>query len=382
MSTSGGRYGGGGFDGGEGKKAGGPTLPAPLTTAGCEAAMRELHQGAAQMLATSLASFRDNRMTADDLLDTAASLRHASKKLDAMFTEQVCPAAYQGEEASAEDLAFLFSSCAGGQPASGVPPAGPRRPRRAKCAGGQPASGVPRLAPIPEERERPRRLSNHTRDDSKVDVEGLLRKVAGYEADLADAKWEARRANRLRDRALEERDKLRQELNALKQQMTETGQRQQSASPTKAPPCAQTAAPVVDTRPVRGVIELQAHPTKESKATGESVLLIAGKGMLKVQEMHGSFPDILKLPLGELLVKLVPGFDCGFVITVVYSADDAEEVYAALPNSRMRNKWLEALTSLGARVEGEWEPVSSDPDIDYEVPCALGGQPPPIRWIH
>ena len=361
MSTSGGRYGGGGFDGGEGKKAGGPTLPAPLTTAGCEAAMRELHQGAAQMLATSLASFRDNRMTADDLLDTAASLRHASKKLDAMFTEQVCPAAYQGEEASAEDLAFLFSS----------------------CAGGQPASGVPRLAPIPEERERPRRLSNHTRDDSKVDVEGLLRKVAGYEADLADAKREARRANRLRDRALEERDKLRQELNALKQQMTETGQRQQSAaSPTKAPPCAQTAAPVVDTRPVRGVIELQAHPTKESKATGESVLLIAGKGMLKVQEMHGSFPDILKLPLGELLVKLVPGFDCGFVITVFYSNDDAEEVYAALPNSRMRNKWLEALTSLGARVEGEWEPVSSDPDIDYEVPCALGGQPPPIRWIH
>ena len=376
MSTSGGgRY--GGFDGGEGKKARGPTLPAPLTTAGCEAAMRELHQGAAQMLATSLASFRDNRMTADDLLDTAASLRHASKKLDAMFTEQVCPAAYQGEEASAEDLAFLFS-CAGGQPASGwgVPPA---RPRRAS----PPASGLTRLPSIPEERTRPRRLSNHTRDDSKVDVEGLLRKVAGYQADLADAKWEARRANRLRDRALEERDKLRQELNALKQQMTETGQRQQSAaSPTKAPPCAQTAAPVVDTRPVRGVIELQAHPTKESKATGESVLLIAGKGTLKVQEMHGSFPDILKLPLGELLVKLVPGFDCGFVITVVYSADDAEEVYAALPNSRMRNKWLEALTSLGARVEGEWEPVSSDPDIDYEVPCALGGQPPPIRWIH
>ena len=53
-----------------------------------------------------------------------------------------------------------------------------------------------RLPSIPE--ERPRRLSNHTRDDSKVDVEGLLRKVSGYEADLADANFrrEARRARR------------------------------------------------------------------------------------------------------------------------------------------------------------------------------------------
>ena len=204
---------------------------------------------------------------------------------------------------------------------------------------------------------------------------GASHPVGGYKADLAHVADSRRQAtddgaSLARDHAREEGDRALQENSASKdprksQQRPRGGARR-------------------DTRPVRGVIEIQSHPTKKkaSKAKRESVLLIAGKGVLKVQEMSGTFPDILQLPLREVLVKLVPGHDCGFAITVFYSEDDAEEVYAALPDNRLRNKWLEALSNLGARVEGDWHwhPTSSGPDKN-EVYCALNGQPPPIRWI-
>lgn len=92
-----------------------PRLPAPLTEANVSAALDEVSDGTAQMLASSVDCFWHKRMSAEDMLNMFKSVKLQSKMLGALFDTSLCAEAFD-ESASADDLAFLMGlSVAGNQ---------------------------------------------------------------------------------------------------------------------------------------------------------------------------------------------------------------------------------------------------------------------------
>ena len=148
-----------------------------------------------------------------------------------------------------------------------------------------------------------------------------------------------------------------------------------SASAERAP----LALPRVDERPVRGVVAFQAERQGAARQSRD-VLLIAGKGFLKVEELDRPHMELLRLPLADVQVTQVPGQNNAFHIHVTDPASHLSDgITAVLPNSEGCDRWIDALGSLGVPVPQGWRPLS--PIFDDGIPCALHGKPPPIRWV-
>ena len=139
------------------------------------------------------------------------------------------------------------------------------------------------------------------------------------------------------------------------------------------------ALPRVDERPVRGVVAFQAERQGAARQSRD-VLLIAGKGFLKVEELDRPHMELLRLPLADVQVTQVPGQNNAFRIHVTAPASHLSDgITAVLPNSEGCDRWIDALGSLGVPVPQGWRPLS--PIFDDGIPCALNGKPPPIRWV-
>ena len=94
--------------------------------------------------------------------------------------------------------------------------------------------------------------------------------------------------------------------------------------------CAVTAPPLlplVDARPVRGVVTLQARPLLRSTDRPMSVLLVVNRSMLVVQTLQKPYRDLcdnlLELQLQDLTAHVEPNHDNMFLITVKSKQRDA-----------------------------------------------------------
>ena len=125
---------------------------------------------------------------------------------------------------------------------------------------------------------------------------------------------------------------------------------------------------------VRGVVAFQVASPGAAPRLSRNVLLVAGKGVVRIEELDTPHTELLRLPLVDVQVTLVPGHINAFDITV-HEAGSTDSVTVVLPTSEERDRWLDALGRLGVPVPHGWRPLSEI--LDDGIPCALNGQPPP-----
>jgi hypothetical protein len=152
--------------------------------------------------------------------------------------------------------------------------------------------------------------------------------------------------------------------------------------------------PRADDRPVRGVVTIQATPTAGERP--RSVFLIAKEGSLMVDELCQPHTRLLELPLEHVAAQAVPSRDNMFHIGVSPpgaaqcgpSAIGSEGFVVVLRDSRLRDQWLQALESAGARVDTTgWNPAADTAAETSKKPPGgrgdgfLDGARPSVRWL-
>jgi hypothetical protein len=152
--------------------------------------------------------------------------------------------------------------------------------------------------------------------------------------------------------------------------------------------------PRADDRPVRGVVTIQARdssPTASERP--RSVLLVANAGSLMVDELRQPHTRLLELPLEHVAAQAVPGRDNMFHIGVSppgtaqsASAIGSEGFVVVLRDRRLRDQWLQALESVGARVDAAgWNPAADAAAKTSMKPPGgrvfLDCGRPPVRWL-
>ena len=126
--------------------------------------------------------------------------------------------------------------------------------------------------------------------------------------------------------------------------------------------CAVTAPPLlplVDARPVRGVVTLQPRPLLRSTDRPMSALLVVNRSTLLVQTLQKPYRDLLELQLQGLAAHVEPNYDNMFLIAVKQrdaSAIDSNGIVVALRSCSLRDQWLQALVTARVDVTGCWQP--------------------------
>jgi hypothetical protein len=154
--------------------------------------------------------------------------------------------------------------------------------------------------------------------------------------------------------------------------------------------CAVTAPPLlplVDARPVRGVVTLQARPLLRSTDRPMSVLLVVNRSMLVVQTLQKPYRDLLELQLQDLTAHVEPNHDNMFLITVKSkqrdaSAIDSNGIVVALRSCSLRDQWLQALVTARVDVTGCWQPSADMTAIrPTDSLCHGSWSDAPVRWL-
>jgi len=123
-----------------------------------------------------------------------------------------------------------------------------------------------------------------------------------------------------------------------------------TSGPAKTTPRAEQ--PRIDDRPVRGVATIQALPSHAAGA--KSVLLVVRRGTLSMQTLQKPYRQLLELPLGDVAARVVPGHENMFRVTIIGSNPDAAgllSMVVVLSDCSLRDRWLQALVTAGARVD-------------------------------
>ena len=151
-------------------------------------------------------------------------------------------------------------------------------------------------------------------------------------------------------------------------------------------PLEQAEAPQVDTRPVRGVATLQTRPSVTGPGKPMRVLLVASRDAFSVQTLEKPYRRLLETPLRQLVAQAVPDHDNMFRIWIYGLRDAGDEgIVAVLRDCLLRDQWLQALVTAGARVDvAGWHPeagttMTMPPECLSHGFCL--GVPPPVRWL-
>ena len=155
--------------------------------------------------------------------------------------------------------------------------------------------------------------------------------------------------------------------------------------------------PRADDRPVRGVVTIQARDSSPmASERPRSVLLVANAGSLIVDELRPPHTRLLDLPIEHVAAQAVPGRDNMFHIGVTRpgaaqsgpSTIGTEGFVVVLRDGRLRDQWLQALESVGARVDAAgWNPAADTAAKTSMKPPGgrgdgfLDGGRPPVRWL-
>ena len=152
--------------------------------------------------------------------------------------------------------------------------------------------------------------------------------------------------------------------------------------------CAATSPPVlplVDARPVRGVVTLQARPLLRSTDRPMSVLLVVNRSTLVVQTLQKPYRDLLELQLQNLTAHVEPNHDNMFLIAVKQrddSAIDSNGIVVALRNCSLRDQWLQALVTARVDVTGCWQPSAHMTAMrQADSLCHGSWSDAPVRWL-
>ena len=151
-------------------------------------------------------------------------------------------------------------------------------------------------------------------------------------------------------------------------------------------PLEQAEEPQVDTRPVRGVATLQTCPSVTGRGKPMRVLLVASRDTFLVQTLERPHRHLLQTPLRQLVAQAVPDHDNMFRIWIYGLRDAGDEgIVVVLRDCLLRDQWLQALVTAGARVDvAGWHPeagttLTMPPECLSRGFCL--GVPPPVRWL-
>lgn len=158
--------------------------------------------------------------------------------------------------------------------------------------------------------------------------------------------------------------------------------RRTSAPPERAP----QDQPRVDDRPVRGVVTLQAHLSLTAADRPTPMLLIASRETLVVQTLEKPYRVLMEIPLGDIAAEVVPGHDNMFRIWLHAVPEEQDDgVVVVLRDCSLRDQWLQALVTAGARVDVmSWHPPVGTTALMPPACSPYGfwnGAPPPVRWL-
>jgi hypothetical protein len=161
-------------------------------------------------------------------------------------------------------------------------------------------------------------------------------------------------------------------------------QRRTSAPQERAP----QDQPRVDDRPVRGVVTLQAHLSLTAADRPKRMLLIASRETLVVQTLEKPYRALTKIPIGDMAAGVVPGHDNMFRIWLHASPEEQDDgvVVVVVRDCSLRDQWLQALVTAGARVDvTSWHPPVGTTAWMLPPACSpygfWNGAPPPVRWL-
>ena len=116
---------------------------------------------------------------------------------------------------------------------------------------------------------------------------------------------------------------------------------------------ARTAGTGRDGKPahVRGVVVVESP----SSGSAEAMLLVVSHGTVALQTLQKPYQKLLEMPLDETVVaEVVPGRQNTFRVMVDAFEEtdpDTEGIFVVLRDRSLRDQWLEALATAGARVD-------------------------------
>ena len=133
----------------------------------------------------------------------------------------------------------------------------------------------------------------------------------------------------------------------------------------------------VDARPVRGIVTVQALPSPTEDAV--SVLLVCSRGTLVAQTLQKPYRKLLEIPLDDVAAKVMPGRENVFHVTLVdFEHKDSDPgvagIFVVLRDCSLRDQWLEALATSGARVDVAGACLTASTD-------STSYQDAPVRWL-
>jgi len=176
--------------------------------------------------------------------------------------------------------------------------------------------------------------------------------------------------------------------SAQRQGRLSSGDATAQSTSSDASACAQTRPPEqsqvhVDSRPVRGVVTVQAFPSPTAGAI--SVLLVVSRGTLVLQTLQKPYKKLLEMPLDDVAAKVVPGLETMLHVTDSGSIVDGEDrdsdpgvegIFVVLRDCSLRDQWLKALATCGARVDVAGACLTESTDAtSSRYPDA------PVRWM-